>query len=316
MAIKLSPEELSAQGKQMLNLKNEYEALFNSVSGTLKEVNGNWSEYLSNNFSGKINGAQKSFAAILDTLEFGGNAALKSASTFADLDSVLAKGFDEMKKSVKTEGKSAGDIIHDINSVFNKLEDWKDGIIEDLDKYVPGGKALEWLIDAGLDDEKKVIDGAKDTFEILDSDNVKEGWKCYQVWHEKSNAAIDKGNYFSALGYEMMGTLNISAAYTNGILDAAYEQLFDKEARDMFDGMNFLKDRASDKFSDGDYLGSLSDYALSAGVGLIGVFETVLTKSAESIAKYAGGEAGELAVKGLFKGASWTGEKLVNGWGE
>ena len=315
MAIKLSPEELSAQGKQMLNLKNEYEALFNSVSGTLKEVNGNWSEYLSNNFSGKINGVQKSFAAILDTLEFGGNAALKSASTFADLDSVLAKGFDEMKKSVKNEGKSAGDIIHDINSVFNKLEDWKDGIIEDLDKYVPGGKALEWLIDAGLDDEKKVIDGVKDTFEILDSDNVKEGWKCYQVWHEKSNAAIDKGNFFSALGYETMGTLNISAAYTNGILDAAYEQLFDKEARDMFDGMNFLKDRASDKFSDGDYLGSLSDYALSAGVGLIGVSETVLTKSAKIIATLVGGEAGELVVNGLFKGASWTGEKLVNGWG-
>lgn len=111
--IKLDAAELRNQASEMTALGSEYEHLFSNVSSILHDVNNNWSPNLSNNFSGKISSAQKSFSNVVDMLKFGADAANSSAESFVSIDDTLAQ---------KTKGSTAsnegyGNAVKASNSV-------------------------------------------------------------------------------------------------------------------------------------------------------------------------------------------------------
>lgn len=89
--IQLSATELISQSESLRNLKEEYSALFSSVRTTLSDMNEGWSENLANNFIGKIATAQKGFAKIVEMLECGENVARETATSFEDINAVMAR---------------------------------------------------------------------------------------------------------------------------------------------------------------------------------------------------------------------------------
>lgn len=80
----VTPEILAGQSAEMSSLMAEYESLFTSVSSLLTEINGSWSPNMANNFSGKIQSAQKSFSNVVGMLGNGAAAAKAAAQIYAD----------------------------------------------------------------------------------------------------------------------------------------------------------------------------------------------------------------------------------------
>jgi len=122
--IQLTPSELQTQANEMQALETEYSILFTGVSSDLKNVNGNWSANLSNNFEGKINSAQNSFIQITQELMKGSKVANTCAVTFESVDSLLAKDFDNDISSENT-----GDVLEETKvpvSIDNYTEKCKD----------------------------------------------------------------------------------------------------------------------------------------------------------------------------------------------
>lgn len=108
--IQITPAELRSQAAEMASLRTEYENLFSNVTGVLHATNAAWSENLSHNFVGKITSTQKSCSSILATLQWGSDAAVKSAESFESIDSALASGLDstavtKLNASIEINGK-------------------------------------------------------------------------------------------------------------------------------------------------------------------------------------------------------------------
>ncbi len=89
--IKLTPVELKTQASEMLNMSNQYLAIFGEVYSELNIVNSNWSKNLSRNFISKIVSAQNSFIKVTEQLTAGSKVAEATAVTFEEVDSRLAK---------------------------------------------------------------------------------------------------------------------------------------------------------------------------------------------------------------------------------
>ena len=87
----LTPELLMEQSNEMQRLCSDYENLFDSVSSDLQMMNGGWSELLSNNFSGKITGAQKAFSGTLVMLQSSAEVTRTVADTMREMDAAWAK---------------------------------------------------------------------------------------------------------------------------------------------------------------------------------------------------------------------------------
>lgn len=87
----LKPEVLMEQSKEMRSLGSAYESLFDSVASDLQAMNGYWSELLSNNFSGKIIGAQKAFSGTLTMLHNGADTTWTVAETIRQMDADWAR---------------------------------------------------------------------------------------------------------------------------------------------------------------------------------------------------------------------------------
>lgn len=94
--LSLSPAELRNQAARMHSLMNDYDSLFSELIRILRTVNDNWSENLSNNFEGKLSSAQHCCAVILDTLQFGMDAANQSADSFEGIDAVLSSKLSDL----------------------------------------------------------------------------------------------------------------------------------------------------------------------------------------------------------------------------
>lgn len=94
-SISLSPTELLNQADQMFTLMSSYDSLFMEVRHILHTVNDNWSENLANNFEGKIASSCRCCEVVMDVLQFGGDAARKSAEQFQQIDTVLAAALSE-----------------------------------------------------------------------------------------------------------------------------------------------------------------------------------------------------------------------------
>ncbi len=80
--ILVTPEQLAAQSVEMAGIKNEFDGLQAQLSNALVRMNEAWSPNMSNNFSSKIQSAQKSFMSVLNMLDNGSSAARIGASTF------------------------------------------------------------------------------------------------------------------------------------------------------------------------------------------------------------------------------------------
>ena len=82
----LNTELLLQQGQEMMSLRAAYESLFQHVSADLNGMNGSWSELLSHNFAGKINGAQRSFMGALGMMDKSARSAMSVAQAMQELD--------------------------------------------------------------------------------------------------------------------------------------------------------------------------------------------------------------------------------------
>lgn len=105
--IQLTTQELLAQSQEMFGLQEGYEELFRQSEELLGEVNGNWSEELSRNFSGKVKSVEKGFRQITDMLKTGGQLAAESARTYESVDALLAKNMGSDDKPVEAGGEFA-----------------------------------------------------------------------------------------------------------------------------------------------------------------------------------------------------------------
>lgn len=86
----LNPELLLEQSQEMASLKAAYESLFNNMSADLQGINSSWSDLLSNNFTGKIASAQKSFVGALNMLQNSASKASLVANAALEMDSAMA----------------------------------------------------------------------------------------------------------------------------------------------------------------------------------------------------------------------------------
>lgn len=86
----LTPEVLLEQSQEMQSLCAAYEALFGNIMSDLAGINENWSDLLSNNFSGKIGSAQKAFSGALAMLRNSANSARSVAETAREMDTAWA----------------------------------------------------------------------------------------------------------------------------------------------------------------------------------------------------------------------------------
>ena len=141
----------------MRTLAEDYETLFGNVGSTLTKVNGNWSQNLANNFTGKINTAQRSFQLITRELMNGAQIADTSAKTFESVDSGLTKLYCDSipnKETVNDVGffesgleaklQEYLDIINGKGSIEEKKDaiiKWLNSIRKDANKYT---QYIEW----------------------------------------------------------------------------------------------------------------------------------------------------------------------------
>lgn len=136
--IQLTPAILEGQAKELENIESDLNSLFSGVSSELKSLNKNWSPNLSNNFSGKITSAQKTFSNLCTDLKNGAVAARTSANTFASVDSELAKtGYSQTKldkqaygaTTVKKETKANNKKKSFLENIKNGIKDFGETVI-------------------------------------------------------------------------------------------------------------------------------------------------------------------------------------------
>lgn len=104
--IQITPAELRSQAAEMAALRAEYENLFSNLDTVLSRTNDAWSENLSHNFVGKISSTKKSCSGILEALQWGVNAATKSADSFESVDIAMATGLNGGENGETTESPS------------------------------------------------------------------------------------------------------------------------------------------------------------------------------------------------------------------
>lgn len=86
----LNPELLLEQSQEMISLRAAYESLCDNMRADLQGINSSWSDLLSNNFTGKIASAQKSFLGALNMLTNSAGKAALVANTALEMDNTWA----------------------------------------------------------------------------------------------------------------------------------------------------------------------------------------------------------------------------------
>lgn len=236
--IELSVEELTAQSASMKMLKEDYNSMFNKVTSILNEMNEGWSENLANNFVGKIGTAQKGFAKIVEMLECGENVAKEAASSFEDINSVMARqisgGFSSLFENVT--GYKFDDVVDVVFSKELWQDVWADMQTTDawrrwVDKFTSVGDLYgDWAAlekatfgTGVLSTASGIIDGIGTAVDnVLD---VFDGKNEYYNAYEQSMTttvvdAISEGNYLQA---GVGATLYTLEAATGFVVDTAFD---------------------------------------------------------------------------------------------
>lgn len=260
MEITLTPELLKSQAGQMEQLMGQYDSLFSNVTSTLNTVNNNWSENLSNNFASKIISAQKSFSGILDTLQYGANAASTSAESFLDIDAQLAKVLGGNSTSIGSsgivhggEGRSFGSegaqasILEYIKS--NTIQSYKDaqGSANELEEWYNSlPKSVRKNIEKILGDETTAV--IKIAFDIIQGEASLDTLKTYL-----STIKMDKTK---------------SSALVK-ILDLVINR--GGKAGELLNGSDYYQMLATEEMKNGNYAEGIKNFGLAYGSGLLGI---------------------------------------------
>lgn len=163
--IKLEPSVLLTQAGEMESLGSSYEGLFSQVSSILNQANSNWSPNLANNFAGKISSAQKSFAGVVEMLDYGATAARTSARNFESIDSYIAKALGgagvkagaglgaAVGGAASTGAKKSGKSKKKSKSIWDKAE----GFFKSMTKDVSVGvcktvNLIDWAVSSVVND--------------------------------------------------------------------------------------------------------------------------------------------------------------------
>lgn len=183
--ILLTPQELQTQGAEMAALQKEYEAVLNRMTGTLTDVNANWSAALARNFLGKMNSAKKGCDQLVTSLGTGAQLAKASAMTFESMDQQLAKYFgggesnlsvgqyvDKMQQTISNatdnKKKDSTSAKKKTKKKTEKKKNWWDKLCdgaEDLYDSVSTGVAK--AVDVAADGVEWVVDQAVEGAEII-----------------------------------------------------------------------------------------------------------------------------------------------------
>ena len=124
--LELTPELLIQQSQEMMNLKSQYENLFEALLKDLNGMNASWSENLSNNFVGKIANAQKGFAGVAKMLENGSYAAILSANNLGGTDQNLAKLLTGDAKIAASMVETAKNFLKGVDDLGHISSTYKD----------------------------------------------------------------------------------------------------------------------------------------------------------------------------------------------
>lgn len=165
--ISLTPELLLSQAAEMASLRQEYAQMFQQVSKDLGEINGSWSEYLANNFQGKIESVQRGLNNVLGMLDNGSAAARLCVSDLGSLDGTLGKQlggsgvYDAFKQAFGGSWQGFWDekkadyeeVMHGVDQFDEVLQEKIHSLPEEQQKLID-----ELIKKAGLGDAKKVYD--------------------------------------------------------------------------------------------------------------------------------------------------------------
>lgn len=179
----LTPELLLEQSQEMSSLCSAYENLFGNISTDLNGINESWSDLLSNNFSGKIGSAQKTFSGALTMLQNSAATARSVAETMQEMDNTWAS---------KISGSKADQILSDLSNnpyfmqVVLNLMNWDpaaeskeamellEKLKEKAEDVIPSS-VLAWIEFLGKKADKTFFDGNVDkaidlTTQLLEGD--------------------------------------------------------------------------------------------------------------------------------------------------
>ena len=269
--ISLDPQELKNQALQMSTLGAEYETLFSGVNSILVNVNSNWSQNLSNNFSGKISAAQRSFSQVTDMLKFGADAANSSAESFESIDFSLSRVMGDgtvLGGSVSAQAFSGTDsqMVNNTQNVKKQSEisrqhsESKD--IQTLKKikevYDKVPKWAQELIDEYIEEN-----GAEDLQNIIEL-----------LW---TITCEDPDNWLK---------LDVDPDIVEGIAKLFIEDsLYVKAVKETFDSVmnnttmkqlddiyHYIEHRGQQKILEGDILGGIGDF----GLGMLPAFGEII----------------------------------------
>ena len=233
MKIQLTPSELISQSSEMSALQGEYEALFGRVNSTLRSVNDSWSANLSNNFSGKVSSAQKSFANMTTLLGQGASVAANSAVTFRDVDTLLAGVIN---------GTAT---VENINAYGNAS---REKIKSDADLILKNKQALQLAY--GGTTNCKLADIAYTSASYVVNNINEHGW-IYDAWqYGKAAVKIGKGllkivgsiagiTSIAGIGLAGIGILSASNDIGNALADIVYVK---NDCYELVGTTNWLKD--------------------------------------------------------------------------
>lgn len=277
MAISLTPELLKSQAGQMESLMNQYDSLFSGVTCTLNAVNGNWSENLSNNFAAKITSAQKSFSGILDTLQYGANAASASAASFEEIDTSLSKalgggtidlgsgttgfgfGYGENYQNPISDSDEArfADVLGNgwessqeaaqyISDKYDSLPKWTQELIEAVVKLVVGEDVYDQL--QPIDKIKLILDICSEDSGDLASLNVDPG-----IISTLAKLIGIGSSEAKTYGAKLFGKFEL------GVIEEAYNVSLNSTGNmaELMDGIDYLKELAREEARNGDIAGGL-----------------------------------------------------------
>lgn len=141
--IELNPELLLDQSRQLLTLHGSFDSLFDGILSDLKGLNECWSNLLSNNFSGKIGSAQRSFLGSLNMMKISGDAAKRVAETLLGLDTKWASKFSGQFSDLKSPQAIYEMLSQSVSEAMSNYKSLGEFAKEKIDEMPSSTKA--WL---------------------------------------------------------------------------------------------------------------------------------------------------------------------------
>lgn len=130
--VELDPQLLLEQSQQMSGIYSAFDELFNGLLSDLKGLNSSWSDKLSNNFTGKITAAQKSFMGSMGMIRDSADKTKNVAEIMMGLSTSVPSKLSGIfgNSSISSSEKLMAGLEHEMKDVFsgNKSDELLRGI--------------------------------------------------------------------------------------------------------------------------------------------------------------------------------------------